>query len=87
LVKSNEVKHLERLSKGRDGQFYQTMLKQGTQPDKISALASIIQQAPESSLSSLMQLCGLAKKSNKKVAELAITALKNLFIQGHLMGD
>jgi hypothetical protein len=34
-----------------------------------------------------MQLTGLAKKSNKKVAELAITALKNLFIQGYLMDE
>ena len=34
-----------------------------------------------------MQLTGLAKKTNKKVAELGINALKNLIINGDLMGE
>ena len=32
-----------------------------------------------------MHLLGLAKKSNKKWAEMAINALKDLFLEGHLI--
>ena len=56
-----------------------TMLKKGTQTDKISALAMLVQRDPMATHPYLLQLLGLAKKPNKKLAESAITAFKDLF--------
>jgi len=56
------------------------MLKQGTMGDKISALSTIVQRNPSCSISYLTTLVGMGKKKNRKMAELAINAVKDLFI-------
>ena len=55
------------------------MLKQGTMNDRVSALTTIVKRNPLHSISYLQNLIGLAKKNNKKLAELAIDSLKELF--------
>ena len=77
----------EGLRKQKDGEWYLTMLKKGTATDKISSLAMLVQQDPHSTLPYLMQLLGLAKKPNRKMAEQAVVAFKDLFVQGHLIGE
>ena len=74
------------MQKDKDSQFYLNLLKQGTVSDKISALAIIIQKNPGSSIPYLQSLMNLAKKKNRKQAELAITALKDLFCD-YLLDD
>ena len=60
------------------------MLSKGTATDKISALAMLVQKEPIATHPYLVQLLGLTKKHNRKQAEQAVTAFKDLFIQGHL---
>jgi hypothetical protein len=55
------------------------MLKKGTQADKISALSVLVERNPQAGICFLMQLLGNAKKPNRKAAESAIFALKDLF--------
>jgi hypothetical protein len=81
LSAANEKAYREKIEKEKDGQYYLTMLKKGTQSDKISSLSIIIQRNPQASLSYLMQLLTLTKKPNRKAAESAIFALKDLFVQ------
>ena len=61
------------------------MLKKGTATDKISALAMLVQKEPKSTLSYIMQLLSLTKKSNRKMAEQAIGALKDLFTRDFMI--
>jgi ribosome biogenesis protein MAK21 len=63
------------------------MLKQGTMSDKISALSAIVQRNPECSVSYLTTLVGMAKKKNRKMAEIAINAVKDLFTNQLLYDD
>jgi len=60
------------------------MLKKGTQADKISALSVLVERNPHAGLCFLMQLLSNAKKTNRKAAESAIFAIKNLFTQGSI---
>ena len=55
------------------------MLKQGTMSDRISALSTIIQKDPQSSLSYIQNLIGMSKKKNRKQVEVAINQLRDLF--------
>ncbi|TNV85590.1 hypothetical protein FGO68_gene17657 [Halteria grandinella] len=80
LTKDKETEHYAKLQKDKDGQFYLNMLKQGTMGDKISALSTIVQRNPQCSMSYLTTLVGMSKKKNRKMAELAINAVKDLFI-------
>ena len=47
--------------------------------DKVSALTTIVRKNPQHSISYLHNLVGMAKKKNRKQAELAIDSLKELF--------
>ena len=84
VAKDREAAYYQRLSKDKDGQFYLNMLKQGTISDKISALSMIIQREPENAIPYMQSLLNLAKKKNRKQAELAVGALKDLFTQNLL---
>ena len=79
LTKQKEQEYYDKLGKDKDGQFYLNMLKQGTMSDKIAALAAIIQRSPHHSISYLQTIVGMAKKKNRKLAELAINSAKDLF--------
>lgn len=57
------------------------MLKQGTMGDKVSALTAIVKKNPVHAVTYLHNLLGLAKKKNRKLAELAINSLKELFCE------
>jgi ribosome biogenesis protein MAK21 len=46
LSAANEKAYKEKIEKEKDGQYYLTMLKKGTQADKISSLSIIIQRNP-----------------------------------------
>ena len=83
MVKERE--HLDKMSKNRQNEWYMTMLKKGTAQDKIAALTKVIQTNAMCSLSHLMQLVGMSKKANKKLAEYSIVALKDLYCQGWLV--
>ena len=60
------------------------MLSKGTATDKISSLAMLVQKDPIATHPFLVQLLGLTKKHNRKQAEQAVTAFKDLFLQGYL---
>ena len=87
LARVKEREFNEGLKKQREGEWYLTMLKKGTATDKISSLAMLVQQDPYSTLPYLMQLLGLAKKPNRKMAEQAIVAFKDLFVRGYLIKE
>ncbi len=55
--------------------------------DRISALTTIIQKNPQSSLSYMQTLINLSKKKNRKQVELAITNLRDLFCEQLLSDD
>jgi ribosome biogenesis protein MAK21 len=63
------------------------MLKQGTLSDKVSALSAIVQKSPREGLGYLGTLVGMGKKKNRKMAEVAINALKELFCDVLLSDD
>ena len=69
IAKQREQKFNDGLKKNKEGDWYLTMLKKGTATDKISALAMLVQKEPKSTLSYVMQLLSLTKKSNRKMAE------------------
>lgn len=75
-----------KLQKDRDAQYYDTMIKKGTLNDKINSLSLLIQKDPSRGLNYLGQIMKEAKKHNRKQAEVAILALKELFIN-HLLQD
>jgi ribosome biogenesis protein MAK21 len=81
LYKADETKVSEHLAKkDKDVKYYTTMISQGTLSDKINALQLLVQKTPERSLHYLYKLSAEAKKKNRKQAEIAIKALKDLFI-------
>ena len=84
LVEERHKTFSEKLKKTKDGEWHYTMLSKGTATDKISALAMLVQKDPIATHPYLVQLLGLAKKHNRKQAEQAMTAFKDLFLQGHL---
>jgi hypothetical protein len=55
--------------------------------DRISALTTIIQRDPHSSLSYLSNLLALSKKKNRKQVEAAINNLRDLFCDLLLSDD
>eukprot|EP00826_Nyctotherus_ovalis_P066557 TRINITY_DN9847_c0_g3_i1.p1 TRINITY_DN9847_c0_g3~~TRINITY_DN9847_c0_g3_i1.p1 ORF type:complete len:634 (-),score=171.88 TRINITY_DN9847_c0_g3_i1:71-1972(-) len=61
-----------------------TVLASGTLLDKLSALSMLIQREPLYSLKNLGVLMKMAMKNSKREAELAITTLKQVFIE-HLL--
>ena len=87
IAKQQEKKFNEGLQKNKEGDWYLTMLKKGTATDRISSLAMLVQKEPMSTLSYLMQLLSLTKKSNRKMAEQAIGALKDLFINDFMVPE
>ena len=87
IAKQEEKRFNESLHKNKEGDWYLTMLKKGTATDKISSLAMLVQKEPKSTLSYLMQLLNLTKKSNRKMAEQAIGALKDLFINDFMIPE
>ena len=85
LYKEDETKVVEyHNEKDRDAQYYMTMIKKGTASDKISALSMLIQKNPERSLGYLQQVLVVAKKKNRKQAEFAFNALRDIFSK-HLL--
>lgn len=87
IAKDKEAEYYQKLQKDKDGQFKLNMLKQGTMSDKISALTTIVQKNPQQGLSYLTNLVGMAKKKNRKMAELAINSLRDLFSDTLLSDD
>ena len=79
LVDEKHKAFVEGLKKSKDGEWYFTMLGKGTATDRISALAMLVQKDPMVTHPFLVQLLGLAKKHNRKQAEQAMTAFKDLF--------
>jgi hypothetical protein len=73
------------MAKNRHNEWAMNMLKKGTQNDRIAALSKVIQENAACSLSQLMQLVSMSKKANKKLAEYAIVAIKDLFTEGWLV--
>ena len=80
LVEAKHKTFNDNLKKSRDGDWFYTMLSKGTATDKISALAMLVQKDPVATHPFLVQLLGLAKKHNRKQAEQAVTAFKDLFL-------
>ena len=87
LSNQAEKTYREKTEKSKDGQYYLTMIKKGTQADKVSALVMMIQKNPQGSLNYLMQLLNMAKKPNRKVAETAILTIKDLLLQKELLPE
>ena len=81
-----EAKVIDFLGKDRESTYYITMLQKGTHSDKISALSMLINKQPERCLGYLQQLIGLCRKHNRKQAEPAFLALKDLFA-GNVLQD
>ena len=73
-------------TKDRDAKYYTTMVKKGTAADKISALSMLIQKNTARSLHYLQEIVAVASKKNRKQAEYAYTALRDLFTK-HLLQD
>lgn len=68
------------LKKDKDAQYFETMIKKGTLQDKVNSMKQLVQKNPHRSLSYLGQIMKEARKKNKKHAEVAVFALKDLFI-------
>ena len=75
---------MEYYGKDKDARYYITMIKKGTAADKISALSMLIQKNTARSLCYLQQIVQVASKKNRKQAEGAYRALRDLFSQ-HLL--
>ena len=86
-MKEQEDKYYALLQKDKDGQFYLNILSNGTMVDRISALSTIIQRNPQSSLSYLATLINLSKKKNRKQVEAAINQARDLFTDVLLPDD
>ena len=84
IVEQKHATFAEKLKKSKDGEWYFTMLSKGTATDKISSLAMLVQKDPIATHPFLVQLLQLSKKHNRKQAEQAVTAFKDLFLQGYL---
>mmetsp|Transcript_13083 Transcript_13083/g.22067 ORF Transcript_13083/g.22067 Transcript_13083/m.22067 type:complete len:183 (+) Transcript_13083:2-550(+) len=67
--------------------FISVMLQRGTASDRVSSLTMLIQQNPLRSLSNIQQLIALAKKKNKKQAEIAVLSLRDAFANSLLSDD
>ena len=80
LYKEDESQVIEYYnSKDKDAQYYITMIKKGTASDKINALNMLIQKNPARGISYLQAIMAVAKKKNRKQAEFAFVALRDLF--------
>ena len=86
LYQEEETKFNDYQEKQRDVSYFYTMLKKGTASDQISALNMLIQKNPTRSLVHLHKLVNLAKKKNRKQAESAFFALRDLF-SNHILED
>ncbi|KNE66890.1 hypothetical protein AMAG_11365, partial [Allomyces macrogynus ATCC 38327] len=70
-----------------DASFMRTILSGGTMTDRISALTLLVQASPLHNLLALEQLFAMAKKKNRRLATLAIDALKDLLTGGGLISS
>jgi hypothetical protein len=79
LYLEDEAMIIDYLGKDRESTYYITMLGKGTHSDKISALSMLINKQPQRSLGYLSQLIDLCRKHNRKQAEPAFLALRDVF--------
>ena len=88
LYREEEEKITEYYKKSdKDAQYYLTMINKGTLSDKVNSLSELVAKNPTRSLSHLGVLLKEAKKKNRKQAEVAVVALRDLFTSDHLLQD
>jgi len=88
LYRADEEKVMDHFKeKDKDGKYYFTMIKKGTANDKVNALQMMVKKAPARCLSLLQQLLTLARHKNRKQAEGALAALRDLFTQDILKDE
>ena len=76
-----------RNTKDKDAKWLSTMMRNGTMSDRVSASTLAVQQNPIFSIKILLSLVSMAMKNNQREAQLAITALKDLFINNLMPSD
>jgi hypothetical protein len=86
LYEEDEAKVVAFFQKDREATYYVTMLQKGTHSDKISALSMLISKNPSRCINYLQQLVGLCRKHNRKQAEPAFFALRDVFTK-HVLQD
>ena len=62
-------------------------MRNGTMSDRVSASTLAVQQNPVFSIKVMMPLVTMAMKNNQREAQLAITALKDLFVNNLMPSD
>ncbi|PVV03026.1 hypothetical protein BB560_002500 [Smittium megazygosporum] len=67
-----------------DMDFVSSILKSGTLSDKISALTLLSQESPIHNIDSIKTLMSMARKKHRREALLAVSSLKDLFINNIL---
>ena len=76
-----------RKTKDKDAKWLSTMMRNGTMSDRVSASTLSVQQNPVFSIKILLSLVSMAMKNNQREAQLAITALKDLFMNNLMPSD
>lgn len=67
-----------------DRKWMQETIKSGTMSDKVAAMALQVQESPFHELGTLEMLVGIATKKQQRPVQLALVALKDLFINNLL---
>lgn len=63
------------------------MVKQGTMSDRVSSIAMLVKKNKHSTISYFLELLSLAKKPNRRVAENAIVAVKDLLLSEEIQPE
>ena len=87
LFTKQEALFNARNAKDKDAKWLSTMMRNGTMSDRVSASTLAVQQNPVFSIKILLSLVSMAMKNNQREAQLAITALKDLFINNLMPSD
>ena len=87
LFTKQEALFNTRNSKDKDAKWLSTMMRNGTMSDRVAASTLAVQQNPIFSTKVLLSLMAMAMKNNQREAQLAITALKDLFINNLMPSD
>ena len=87
LFSKQEALFNARNTKDKDAKWLSTMMRNGTMSDRVSASTLAVQQNPVFSIKVMMPLVTMAMKNNQREAQLAITALKDLFVNNLMPSD
>eukprot|EP00727_Mastigamoeba_balamuthi_P005755 m51a1_g18 hypothetical protein (129) ;mRNA; f:86305-86928 len=87
LLEDEALKSQTRKGRNGDIMWLQSLQKGGTLSDRTAALTLLVRQAPLHRLKSLEQLIGMAKKRAKHEVQVAMDALKDLFLTNLLPPD